>query len=153
MSTRIAVRAIIMQKDTLLCVKLKAYHGIPRDDFWCLPGGGVDEGEALIPALKREMIEETGVTPEIGALLYVHQFSDGNAPNLEFFFHVTNAEDYLMVDTSQTTHGEEEIAELDFVDPKTTYILPTFLSKDDLAEKISNGPTTIVNLLDDAAVA
>lgn len=31
-----------------------------RDNFYKLPGGGIDEGEALIDALRREVREETG---------------------------------------------------------------------------------------------
>lgn len=148
MSTRIAVRAIILHQNKLLCVRLKASHTSDKGDFWCLPGGGVDEGEGLIPALEREMIEETGIKPAIGDLLYVHQFSDKDAPNLEFFFHVTNATDYLQVDTSHTTHGEAEIAELDFVDPATTYILPEFLSTAPLTAKTqTRQPSEVINLL------
>jgi ADP-ribose pyrophosphatase YjhB (NUDIX family) len=38
---------------------------------WSLPGGKVDEGEALAGALVREMREETGLETEPGRLLYV----------------------------------------------------------------------------------
>ncbi|MBB5998478.1 NUDIX domain-containing protein [Streptomonospora salina] len=38
---------------------------------WSLPGGRVEEGEALADALVREMREETGVDVEVQRLLYV----------------------------------------------------------------------------------
>ncbi|RUO63387.1 NUDIX domain-containing protein [Pseudidiomarina planktonica] len=52
---RQAVRGIVMRDDEILLLYTERY-----DDF-SFPGGGVDEGESLIPALKRELQEETGV--------------------------------------------------------------------------------------------
>jgi 8-oxo-dGTP diphosphatase len=39
---------------------------------WEMPGGQVEEGEALIDALQREIREESGVTAAIGALVGVY---------------------------------------------------------------------------------
>lgn len=38
---------------------------------WEIPGGQVEEGESLIQALEREMMEETGITVNVGALVSV----------------------------------------------------------------------------------
>lgn len=138
MSVSLSVRAVILHQGKLLCVRLKNYQGAITGDFWCLPGGGVDEGEALLPALEREMIEETGVKPQIGRLLYVNQFMSGDNDITEFFFHVTNALDYSNVDLAQSSHGHEEIEEIAFVDPANTRILPKFLTDEPLAEHISD---------------
>ncbi len=145
---RVAVRGIVFREGKLLCVKLKPYQEVITGDYWCVPGGSVDEGEALIPALEREIIEETGITPEIGPLLYIQQFMHGEREVLEFFFHVKNAGDYLDIDLVSTSHGSKEIEKIAFIDPATTNILPKFLTSQDLQEKIvSQSPATIFSLI------
>jgi 8-oxo-dGTP diphosphatase len=136
MTRKITTRGIVLHDGKLLCARLKPYNDPERTeahDFWCLPGGKLEPGESLAAGVEREMIEETGVKPVIGNLLYVQQFTDGEHEFLEFFFHVTNDQDYLAIDLSTTTHGETEIEEIGFVDPKNTVILPDFLRTDDIA--------------------
>lgn len=119
----------------LLCVRLKPYFkAAPEEyDFWCLPGGGVDEGEPLVEAFKREMTEELGVEPKVGRLLYVHQFHRGdNKDIVEFFFNIENPEDYRNIDLTKTTHGADEIEAIEFSDPKNTHLKPEFLTTEDL---------------------
>src|SRR6266498_735769 len=145
MIRHVTVRGIVLHDGKLLCVRLKAYkdslqkHG---NDYWCLPGGGLDESETLVAGVEREMIEETGVKPIVGNLLYVQQFAQGEREFIEFFFHITNSGDYLHIDLSKTTHGEEEIEEIDFVDTATTHILPEFLSAEKLEDVARRGGPT-----------
>lgn len=126
---KIRVRAIIKRGDTLLLVQHKNPQGVPYDT-WALPGGGIEEGEMLLDAIEREMIEETGVKPVVGKLMYVHQFwYEGIYQGPEFFFEVKNVDDYLNVDLNSTTHGAIEIATIGFFDPRDlTNLLPSFLS-------------------------
>lgn len=152
MVRRISVRGVVLQNDKLLCVRLKAYTGSLRlegdADYWCLPGGGLEEGEALHDGVEREMIEETGVKPIVGNLLYVQQFAYGEKDYLEFFFHIINAGDYLAIDLSKTTHGELEIAEIGFIEPSAARLLPEFLQTEPLAAvAASNGPARIISRL------
>lgn len=118
-------------------MRLKKYAGRINDGkeaYWCVPGGGVDVGEPLLPALEREMMEELGIKPVIGGLLYVQQFVHGDVEQMEFFFHVTNAEDYLHIDLSRASHGAIEIDAVDFIDPAAHYVLPLFLGTEPLAD-------------------
>lgn len=152
MVRRISVRGIVMHEGKLLCVRLRPYKGSLRlqgdSDYWCLPGGGLDEGEALIAGVEREMVEETGVKPVVGNLLYVQQFTHGDRDYIEFFFQVTNDEDYLNIDLSETTHGETEIAEIGFIDPAEKHVLPEFLKTEKLSEvAASDGPARIFSRL------
>jgi hypothetical protein len=73
------------------------------------------------------MIEETGIKPIIGQLLYVQQFEWHDMEQMEFFFHITNADDYVKIDLSKTTHGAEEIEAFEFIDPVKHKLLPEFL--------------------------
>ncbi len=134
MNRRVAVRGIVVHNSKLLCFQLGAYDGKPAVDFWSVPGGGVDPGEGLIPALEREMIEETGIAARVGRLLYVQQFKWHGQEQMEFFFLIENAADYLAIDLSKTSHGQKEIAKLGFIDAAKETVLPEFLSRESFAE-------------------
>jgi len=146
MIRHVTVRGIVLYGGKLLCVRLKPYKDHLRRDnsYWCLPGGGLDEGEPLVAGIEREMIEETGVAPVVGNLLYVQQFIHGEKDYLEFFFHIKNDADYLNIDLSKTTHGLEEIEEIDFIDPAANHVLPEFLKTENLVEHVRSGIATKV---------
>lgn len=131
MKRRLAVRAVIEKDSELLLVRLKPYENALGNDFWCTIGGTIEVGEEVIPALKREVKEETGIDAVVGNLLYVQQFKTADTEHVEFFFHVTNTDDFMNIDLSKTTHGQVEIAEIGFVDPKTVHVLPEFLKTED----------------------
>jgi 8-oxo-dGTP diphosphatase len=55
----------------------------PRGD-WEFPGGQVEEGEDPVAALKREVLEETGVTVEVGFLVGICSNIQSRILNLDF---------------------------------------------------------------------
>ena len=122
------VRAIVFHEEKLLLVRHKDTHGKPKEE-WVLPGGHIEDGENIIDALTREITEETGVIPEVDRLLFVHQFKrNGQFEAPEFFFLVTNADNFLAVDITKTSHGHAEIVEIGFHDTKKLHGLkPDFL--------------------------
>jgi ADP-ribose pyrophosphatase YjhB (NUDIX family) len=67
MEPRVRVAVCLTAADRLLLVA----HRKGAHRYWLLPGGGVEMGETLIEATRREVREETGVEAEIGRLLIV----------------------------------------------------------------------------------
>ena len=121
------VRAVVRKGDKLLLVKHNSQRSI-ENDIWSLPGGGIDEGETIIDALEREMIEETGIRAVVGRLIVVHQFKyKGVYQAPEFFFEVTNYSDYEQIDLAKTSHGLSEIVDVGFFNPANLNVLPKFL--------------------------
>lgn len=89
---RYTARAILKNKDNKYAVMYS--H---KFNLHSLPGGGVDEGEDTISALKREILEETGcLCDDIKELGYVSEN--------RFHCDYTQISYYYIVETSGTTH-------------------------------------------------
>lgn len=80
MGIRNSAKAIIVQDDKLLAIKMKDEEG----DFYILPGGGQEQGENLHEALTRECIEELGEEVEIGELIFVREYIGKNHEHSAF---------------------------------------------------------------------
>ena len=87
-SPRVAVRAVILHDDKLLLVNAWP-NG--RSDLLCAPGGGVDAGQSLPDALRREMKEETGLEVTVHQPCLVNEFHDPKSGfhQVEVFFRCT----------------------------------------------------------------
>jgi ADP-ribose pyrophosphatase YjhB (NUDIX family) len=128
----IRCRAIILHEGKLLLVR----H--PHDtSFAALPGGHLEWGEDVKKCLTREIIEELGIKPELGRLLYVHTYADGETTqSVEFFFEVTNGNKYVGRENVKRSHAYE-IAEIVWASPTDDIrILPKSLAEDFKAGKI-----------------
>ena len=133
---RINARAIIYKDGKIFAVRHKTNDGTTAP-YYAVPGGGLDEQESLTDGLTREIIEETGVTPVIGRLLFIQQYATekkGFNEELELFFEVKNPRDYEHIDLGSTSHGNDEIAICEFVVPRAVKLLPKFLSEIDIAD-------------------
>jgi len=62
MRLRESVRALILDPaDHVLLVRFQWAGVEPAEGFWANPGGGVEPGESRLEALRRELLEETGL--------------------------------------------------------------------------------------------
>jgi 8-oxo-dGTP diphosphatase len=64
----VGVGAVVLEGDRVLLVKRGQ---APLKGHWSLPGGAVEIGETLEQAIAREVLEETGITIEVGPIVEV----------------------------------------------------------------------------------
>lgn len=85
---RVRVCGLLVHEGTIL---LTAHRGLlPADAlFWSPPGGGWQFGESVQECLKREFLEETGLSITVGRFLHLHEFGGEHLQALELFFAVT----------------------------------------------------------------
>lgn len=138
----VRTRGIILHEGKLLSVK----HAHDKS-FCALPGGHLEWKENIKECLSRELMEELGVIPEIGRLLYVNNFMDGDIrQSVEFFFEITNPQDYLNIDHLEKTHAFE-IAEVCWIDPAGTVPLkPNRLWEDFKKGEILSDQVRYINM-------
>lgn len=99
---RVAIRVLIMQDNKVLLVKEA------DDDWWALPGGGIDHGETVETSLRREVEEELGVpAKDVVSDFQIVHYNIGNVvngvPRMNLYFKVSVPEKML----KQTAHVTE----------------------------------------------
>ena len=122
----IRARAIILHDGKLLVVR----HS-HDSSFAALPGGHLEWGENIKECLSREIIEELGVTPEIGRLLYINNFIEKDiVQSVEFFFEIINSDEFVNLENLTRTHAHE-LFEIKWVEHNDLInILPQSFDKD-----------------------
>ena len=94
---RVRVSAILRWRGRILLCR----HSKLGRDVWLLPGGGVQSGESLLRALRRELWEETRLFPEgtelpiEGPVALVDSIAPESSPLRKHVVHVIFAADVL----------------------------------------------------------
>ncbi|MEM6663026.1 MAG: NUDIX domain-containing protein [Pseudomonadota bacterium] len=132
---RLAARALIVIDGRVLLVN--AYPG-PGPNLWCLPGGGCEPGQSTPENLAREVMEETGLAVEVGALAGVSEFHnpDSGFHQVDLFFHARAAGDLPA----------------DWTDPEGVVHARRLASRDDLAG-LPHAPKTLAEMAFEAPPA
>ena len=86
---RVRAAALIVENNSILLVEFEDENGL----HYNLPAGGLEPGESLIDAVKREAREETSVEVEVGSVAFVYEYEPirndfvyGNVPSIGVTF-------------------------------------------------------------------
>jgi 8-oxo-dGTP diphosphatase len=83
---RVRVVGILRENDSVLLINHIGLN--PGNEFWHFPGGGVEKGENIENALKREFLEETGLDIKVGKFLKVNEHISDPLHAIELIFEV-----------------------------------------------------------------
>ncbi|ACE91601.1 putative NTP pyrophosphohydrolase protein, MutT/nudix family [Rhizobium etli CIAT 652] len=86
----IAIGALIENGAVLLARRSSKRRTHP--DRWSLPGGHLEDGEDAETAMRRELLEEIGVTPQ--NWLFAGEFVSESPPGASAIFHVYRVEQW-----------------------------------------------------------
>jgi 8-oxo-dGTP diphosphatase len=108
----VGVGAIILRQGEVLLVRR---GNPPMQGEWSIPGGALEVGETLREGLTREVLEETGLTVEVGPLIEVLDsiFPDGDGRTQYHYVLI----DYLCHLRSGTALAASDAAELRWAKP------------------------------------
>ena len=139
-TSTVRCRAIIVDNNEMLTVK---HVG---NEFVALPGGHLEPGESPVECVTREIIEELGIKPHVGRLLYINSYMDkAKSHSIEFFFAVTNASEFRNIIAENCSHFDEW-EELHWISKNSPFkLLPQIVQADFNTSQIPNTPKFITN--------
>ena len=83
---RIRAGVIVVDGDSMLLVQHQDDDSFGGEPWWVTPGGGVEGEESLTECVQREVLEETGLSVELGRIAYVSVFVEPGWYHCEVYF-------------------------------------------------------------------
>jgi 8-oxo-dGTP pyrophosphatase MutT (NUDIX family) len=115
-TARLAARVLVIDPDGCVLLLRGCDPARPEaGDWWLTPGGGVDDGESVADAARRELHEETGLlVDDVGSPLFERRvefrFEDGHFDQTEHFFCV-HAERFEVTSAGWTDLEQRSVLE------------------------------------------
>lgn len=129
---RVRAAGLLLTDEGLLLAEL--HSPASNELIWTPPGGGVEFGESIKGALKREYKEETGLDVSVDELIHINEFIQSEFHAIEFFFKVSNAVGTMKLGSDPEYSAENQILKkLSFFkqeDLSEINIKPVFLRND-----------------------
>jgi 8-oxo-dGTP diphosphatase len=82
--TRVRICGLMLQDGKILLVNHAGLNA--SNEFWHLPGGGIEKDERIQNCLIREIKEETGLNVKVAEFLFMNEFIEGELHAIELFF-------------------------------------------------------------------
>ncbi len=119
---RVRVCGILADEEKIL---LACHRGLNNgEDLWIPPGGGLEFGETMESALKREFLEETGLHVNLGAFYSINEFLQPPLHAIEIFFLVSSKESAMPVTGMDPELNEQVISEVKYVTFENLALIP-----------------------------
>lgn len=142
---RYRAAAIIIENGCILMA------GNEKDDYYYSVGGAVHAGETAEEAVKREVLEETGISYEIDRLVFIHEnFFPGSSNSIKdlscheiaFYFLMKSRGTQELKSNSYCSGGRESMHWIPLSEYKNHKAYPSFF-----ADKLFNMPSTIEHIV------
>ena len=132
-ATRNSAKALIV-RDGAVLLQVCCFDGTEVHLF---PGGGQEFEESLAAAVRREVLEETGILVQVGELLWVREFvkrtyhPDTEKPGhaVEFFFRCTPEEDAPIIPVTVPDTDQIDVRWVPFAALPTLTVWPATIQR------------------------